>query len=88
MMVSPGFAVNEVPLLLYALHRGEAEAAKGTRLLDTASQRASLGVGSEVTSSLICYVFTGQTFFLCSKLSLNTLFLSCSSKHSGNVEIM
>lgn len=86
--MSPGFAVNEVPLLLYALPRGEAEADKGTRLPNMASQRAWLGVEFEVTSSLICYVFMGPSFFLCSKLSLNTLFLSCSSKHSGNVEIM
>lgn len=73
---------------LYALHGGKAEADKGTRLPDMASQQACLGVEFEVTSSLICYVFMGPSFFLCSKLSLNALFLSCSSKHSGNVEIM
>jgi len=69
---SPGFAVNEAPLLLRALRGGEAEADKGTRLPDTASQRAWRGVELEVTSSLLCCVFMGPSF----------------SKHNGNLEIM
>lgn len=52
--MSPGFAVNEVPLLLYAFRGGEAESDKGTHLPDTASLQLSLGVGFEVGSSLIC----------------------------------
>lgn len=59
---SAGFAVNEVPLLLEALHEESPE-----RHIPSwwSSQPAAGGVGFEVTNSLICYVFTGPTFFLC-----------------------
>lgn len=48
---SPGFAVNEVPLLLSALHGGKSESNKGTYLPDPSSQRASLGSEFKASSS-------------------------------------